>query len=519
MKKRRKSIIYEFTLVFLVSTVFIIMITAVFMYNHQWKMYKEQTIASMRSICMQLKDEIEAEGDNFLSYQKYMLEHSDEIYVPVDFDELDYKKANTAFLEAFVENYHDKEIYGKDVTFDELPDDLKRLYATMYYEHWLLRFEYFRTVYDLPYNYYMYPSGEGSHIIYVIDLERVEEEKTQDGRMHLMDDYEEDPNELAVCFQTWETGSEVNDYDEFDNEYGRTYSYYLPVYINGEKCGIVGVDKDIDKVNKEIIRNILESITFISLIIITAMVFAIIYINKYYVSRLFQLNEYVEEYARDKDSKIIEKIKEQAKGNDEIDVLSKRIVFMINQIQKYIDEVMNITENLSSTNEKLERMTELSEKDGLTGLGNKFAYLKTEKRLNEMVKDQIAHFAIIMIDLNFLKKMNDDYGHDKGDLAIQKISQDLKTAFPNNRIFRIGGDEFVVVVEDYGGLGNIEIMVNNFKSIVSINNGMMPWEQVSAAVGYAEYDKNTDVNTNNTFKRADDMMYRNKKIMKAERNN
>ena len=93
-------------------------------------------------------------------------------------------------------------------------------------------------------------------------------------------------------------------------------------------------------------------------------------------------------------------------------------------------------------------MDELAYRDSLTGAGNKAAYEKAVRKLDWDILAGTADFAIVMGDLNYLKRINDSYGHDKGNVYIKGMHAMLAEAFQESPIFRIGGDEFVVIVQD-----------------------------------------------------------------------
>ena len=92
-------------------------------------------------------------------------------------------------------------------------------------------------------------------------------------------------------------------------------------------------------------------------------------------------------------------------------------------------------------------------------------------------------------------------------------------SFAHSPVFRIGGDEFVVILEneDYD---DAEKIVDKFTGIlgeIKQDDSLEPWEKVSAAIGWTRYDPDKDDDVESVFKRADNMMYENKKAMKAER--
>ena len=161
----------------------------------------------------------------------------------------------------------------------------------------------------------------------------------------------------------------------------------------------------------------------------------------------------------------------------------------------------------------------MANKDALTGIRNRAAYEKEMQRLEWELADGETDFAIAMIDLNFLKRINDTYGHEQGNYAIKKLCYIVCHVFEHSPVFRTGGDEFVVILknEDFK---NRDKLTEEFYSQLELLGGdesLEPWEKISAAIGVAVYDKEYDSSVDNVLKRADEIMYACKKDMKAVR--
>jgi diguanylate cyclase (GGDEF)-like protein len=144
-------------------------------------------------------------------------------------------------------------------------------------------------------------------------------------------------------------------------------------------------------------------------------------------------------------------------------------------------------------------------------VGSKLAYDRQMKDLTEEIQQGNAQFGIVMIDMNSLKYLNDTYGHEKGNQAIIKTCSVICDTFKHSPVYRIGGDEFVVVLKgrDYD---NVEELVQQFKHNLDQLEGR-PWEKVSAAIGYALYEG--EDSADEVFREADHMMYENKKEIKG----
>lgn len=198
--------------------------------------------------------------------------------------------------------------------------------------------------------------------------------------------------------------------------------------------------------------------------------------------------------------------------NDEIGDMSTRLNDMV-------DRLKNTLTKLKDTEEQAESLEELASRDSLTGIRNKTAYDKYIQGNEETFLSDDEGFGFVMIDLNFLKKTNDTYGHDKGNALIIKLCQTVCTIFDHSPVFRIGGDEFIVVLRgrDYR---DIEVLIKQFHEKLDEfekDSSLQPWEKVSAAIGYALYDKEIDKGIEEVFQRADEAMYECKTRMKAHR--
>ncbi len=200
---------------------------------------------------------------------------------------------------------------------------------------------------------------------------------------------------------------------------------------------------------------------------------------------------------------------------DEIESLYKSMVQMENDIDKYIENLVMTRKQLSSSKQKAAQMDELAHKDGLTGIRNKLAYDQYEDRLRKELKNGETQFGIAIVDLNDLKSINDNYGHDCGNIALTKISKLICDVFLHSPVFRIGGDEFAVILKN-NDYDKIDSLIEEFDQILKDQDkeDLKPWENVRAAIGYALYDPEKDSSVDDVFRRADQNMYQKKKAMK-----
>ena len=150
--------------------------------------------------------------------------------------------------------------------------------------------------------------------------------------------------------------------------------------------------------------------------------------------------------------------------------------------------------------------------DALTGLGNRAAYLE---RLEECVKEHILRLGIVYLDVNNLKKVNDVHGHEQGDILIRTAAEVIKESFGVfGRAYRIGGDEFCVLI-DTNAMEGYDRAVDIFqKKIEAVNKGGKYIFRLQIAHGFICCEADSMKSLDDAIKAADERMYRNKMQLK-----
>ena len=165
-----------------------------------------------------------------------------------------------------------------------------------------------------------------------------------------------------------------------------------------------------------------------------------------------------------------------------------------------------------------DRLSELLNRDPMTLVKNRVAYENHRLELNEkLMAGELKETAFVMFDVNDLKRMNDNYGHEKGDEYIKNSCDLICSTYTHSPIFRIGGDEFMAVLTGRD-FKNRDKLLSKFREKVKEMAGSdkAPEERVSIASGMAVYDPKTDDHVDKVLKRADEEMYINKRLMKQE---
>ena len=150
--------------------------------------------------------------------------------------------------------------------------------------------------------------------------------------------------------------------------------------------------------------------------------------------------------------------------------------------------------------------------DMLTGLKNRNAFdVDLHNRNRTIGRSPIAIFSF---DVDGLKQVNDLLGHDKGDEYLKICSTILVTAIDVEKIlYRIGGDEFAAIIPNAQAIRLDEIKQRIY--MLAEEESARRDYPIGISVGYAFYDSNTDAALADTLKRADNKMYKDKKIHKS----
>lgn len=150
--------------------------------------------------------------------------------------------------------------------------------------------------------------------------------------------------------------------------------------------------------------------------------------------------------------------------------------------------------------------------DSLTGVKNKHAYVQWEEQINEAIEQGTQEpFAVVVCDINNLKAVNDLYGHKEGDVCIRNACSKICTVFAHSPVFRIGGDEFVVILTGGDFRRRAELM-EQINALPAASSKIRIGETVSA--GMVEYDKERHSSLSSVFEEADRSMYDRKQALK-----
>ena len=174
--------------------------------------------------------------------------------------------------------------------------------------------------------------------------------------------------------------------------------------------------------------------------------------------------------------------------------------------------------NLKIKNDMLEK---LSMYDALTNIRNRRYFDETfEKTFSEIKRDKKS-LAVLMIDIDFFKPYNDNYGHGQGDETLRKVAKALEKTIKRASDFvaRYGGEEFVILLKDINKDG-VEAVANNLLNAIrelKITHEFSKIEKyVTVSIGVSYYNSSSDITKLELLLKADETLYN---VKNSGRNN
>jgi len=161
------------------------------------------------------------------------------------------------------------------------------------------------------------------------------------------------------------------------------------------------------------------------------------------------------------------------------------------------------------------RILELANTDMLTGLLNRRAFMEKIRQEISRTQREKRPLSLIMADIDHFKRINDAYGHQAGDLVLQRFAEQLTASTrPYDFTGRYGGEEFIVCLPGTGrsGAGSIAERIRRQTEDMEI---MLPDEsgpiRITASFGTASHEEGPRVDVDLLIKRADEALYRAKR--------
>ncbi len=181
--------------------------------------------------------------------------------------------------------------------------------------------------------------------------------------------------------------------------------------------------------------------------------------------------------------------------------------------QEYRIKLENLLQQEKESKQALSTARTAANTDPLTGVKSRHAYLEMTDQIDKSIAaGEAPEFGVIVFDINGLKDINDTKGHEEGDRFICNGCEMICKKFSHSPVYRIGGDEFVVLLKN-SDYDNRKKLLSAFEDWIEINHAL---DLVELATGMAVFDPERDKCFSEVFERADRKMYDRKKLMKTE---
>ncbi|MDF1884048.1 EAL domain-containing protein, partial [Sulfurimonas sp. SAG-AH-194-C21] len=170
---------------------------------------------------------------------------------------------------------------------------------------------------------------------------------------------------------------------------------------------------------------------------------------------------------------------------------------------------LDLQESLKTLEYQREQLEYQANHDKLTGLPNRVLFLNKLMENIQSAKAQENILAVLFIDLDNFKEINDSLGHDVGDKVLVEVSRRMKEVMrSSDTLARLGGDEFAIIVNDLPNIENVSSIIQEGMQILtqplSIENNIL---HISMSIGISIYPEDGE-NSNKLVKNADAAMYK-----------
>lgn len=224
-------------------------------------------------------------------------------------------------------------------------------------------------------------------------------------------------------------------------------------------------------------------------------------------------------------AEVLSAVEKHGKWSGEVRMLHKdgHIGWIESMCIPFFDEdnrmigALGINRDITQRKNEAERLNHLAHYDYLTNIPNRYLLIDRVTHLIAQSKRNQNAFALLYIDLDKFKTINDTRGHSFGDLVLKEAARRLKHSVrDSDTVARIGGDEFVVLLEKISDSNDIATMIKILTESLTkpfiVNDEALP---INCSIGAARYPDEGDT-TDALLAAADRAMYKNKYIKPSD---
>lgn len=229
---------------------------------------------------------------------------------------------------------------------------------------------------------------------------------------------------------------------------GLQVQLYIPVVINERIEGVLYYQERLHTLLSWFLQAVVVLLVVMSAVFLLASRL-LVQIQKRALRPLLELAYIADKVAQTRDYGLRAKMH----ADDEIGGLTLRFNELLKRTQIWQSE---LNDKLSQEQQQGEVLKELAQRDRLTGLANRLYF---EQLIQHMVQHSVQHnslSALVFIDLDNFKFVNDNFGHDAGDAVLVEISRRVASVIRSkDHLCRLGGDEFALLVPDLSKVSDV----------------------------------------------------------------
>lgn len=257
------------------------------------------------------------------------------------------------------------------------------------------------------------------------------------------------------------------------------YQIQLPIMFKQELVGLLLVQLSLKSLQHQVMA-LIALMALITLLMLALASRGLRLVQKRVLSPIVELAALAEQAARDNDYSL----RGVVRRNDEVGRLTERINELFTQVAA---NQFWLKQQLADERQTGQQLKQLAHHDSLTGLPNRLYF---QQQLSSSIQQALQHqkiMALMFIDLDNFKTVNDSFGHDYGDEVLQVVSTRMQQVLREHDVLcRLGGDEFAVLLTELGDIRHAESLADRL--IAAVRQPMFIREQlmpVGATIGLA----------------------------------
>lgn len=275
-----------------------------------------------------------------------------------------------------------------------------------------------------------------------------------------------------------------------------------PVLLHGEAVGVVAIEVGLDSTYRAMVGTAAFSLT-LALLAFVASIPLWRRVSARVAEPLSRLVQLIDQVSREHDFRL----RAHVDGGHEVGALASGFNQMMHELQRR-DERLN--HELHQRRQAELRLNDLAYLDPVTGLHNRHYFRERIDEAVERAARQGGRVAVLYIDLDGFKQVNDTLGHDGGDRLLREVGRRLTdTLRRSDGVCRLGGDEFAVVIDDDSDSRHVEAVAAKLVEVLAVpyRLGERQAPDVSASIGACVYPEGAD-DRDSLMRHADSAMYR-----------